>query len=152
MGLFGRRGPALAPLAPAPKVADLPEPLLRHGGRYLGTLSGEERVRTRGLGSVSAARIQLSEEGVDVIRLAGSFRIPADELRSARGTMEFASAPTGAQGALVIRWQHGETVLDTGFRLEGDAVRERSGARRVTGGTHREWSRAVARIGRSHDG
>ena len=154
------RGPALAPLTPAPRVADLPDPVLRHAGRYLGTVAGGVRVRARGLGSAGAARIQLSEEGVDVIRLAGSFRIPTSELRSARGTMELAplTPPTGGRSVLVIRWEHDETVLETGFRLEGDAVRERDKARRGSGtdrfgeGTHREWSRAVAKIGRSHDG
>jgi hypothetical protein len=140
MRLFARGGPALPPLTALPRVADLPEPILRDGCRYLGTLAGARRVRSRGLGSASSARIQLSGEGVDVVRLAGSFRIPATALRSARDEPGFAGR---AGEALVIRWEHGEQVLDTGFRLQspgGGGTNEKADLRR--------WTRSVEKVGR----
>ncbi len=141
--MFARGGPALPPLTPAPKVADLPEPLVRNGCRYLGTLAGGQRVRSKGLGSAGSARIQVSPEGVDVVRLAGSFRIPVTSLRSAREAAEF-DGSVGPPGALVIRWEHGEQVLDSGFRLQVDVG--------SAAAIHRSWTRSVHKIARNVEG
>jgi hypothetical protein len=143
--MFTRGGPTLPPLAPAPKVAELPTPIERHGCRYLGTVAGDQRVRARSLGSAGSARIQVSAEGVDVVRLAGSFRIPVTALRSARDAAEFDGKSAGPQGALVIRWEHGERVLDSGFRLQLAA--EGSAAE-----VHRRWARSVNKVVRDTHG
>ena len=95
----------LPPLVEAPAVADLPEPKLISGGRYFGTtVSGDwlDRVVARGLGARSSCRLNLSGEGLDVIRLAGSFRIPAAALRGRPGRMraaEYGRAAGTASGA-----------------------------------------------------
>ncbi|GGF35853.1 hypothetical protein GCM10011519_06720 [Marmoricola endophyticus] len=154
-GLRGRRAPALAPLEPAPKVADLPHPLLQGAGRYLGTVAGDRRLRDHGLGRAGSARIQLSEDGVDVVRLGAAFRIPAAGLTSARDAESFPAGGVGPQGALVLRWRHDGQVLDTGFCLQRPAARRGSPATADEGRadmqrTHREWSRAVAKIRKEH--
>lgn len=150
-----RAGTGLAPLEPAPKVADLPRPLLSHGARYLGTLDGEEPVRERGLGRAGAARIQLSAEGVDVVRLGAAFRIPVGALASARDAETFPAPRVGPQGALVVRWHHDGRVLDSGFCLRRPTAprgtpEPADGGRAQMKRTHRDWSRAVATITKEH--
>jgi hypothetical protein len=108
----------LPPLVPTPTVADLPQAKLQSGARYVATTTGGERVTARGLGGRGSCRLSLSGEGLDVIRLAGSFRIPAGALRGARHDEE----------ALVVAWQHGDLALDTGFRLTAAEVSARGGA------------------------
>jgi hypothetical protein len=144
MSVFSRDRLGLPPLPAMPRVADLPEPIEQSGCRYLGTVVGDDRVRARGLGSAGTARIQVSGEGVDVVRLAGSFRIPVTALRSARDEAEFAGKPAGTHGALVIRWQHGAHLLDSGFRLQVPAG---SAAE-----THRRWTRTVKKVARKGEG
>ena len=122
--LLGRRGarPDLPPLASVPPVAELPEAVLQSGARYLGTtLAGEpdRRVTSRGLGARSSTRLSLSAEVLDVVRLAGSFRIPAGCLRGARHAAAFLGAEV-PDGVLVVTWAHGDQILDTGFHLLGD--------------------------------
>ncbi|MGI9156038.1 MAG: hypothetical protein ACR2FG_05295 [Marmoricola sp.] len=141
--LFARDRLSVPPLTPMPPVAELPAPLQQSGCRYLGTVSGEARVRVRGLGSAGQARIQVSTEGVDVVRLAGSFRIPGSSLRSARDQAEFDGKVAGPHGALVIR--HGEQLLDSGFRLQADTYDSAAQA-------HRNWARSVSRVARSTHG
>jgi hypothetical protein len=110
----------LPPLVQPPAVKDLPEPKLESGGRYFGTtVSGDwlDRVVARGLGARSVCRLSLSGEGLDVIRMAGSFRIPAAALRGARHDQGIAGKVVPPHGVLVVTWQHGDLLLDTGFRL-----------------------------------
>jgi hypothetical protein len=151
-----RAGPQhdLPPLVEAPKVADLPAVLLDSGARYLGTyLAGglEERVGARGLRAHGSVRLRLSEEGLDVVRLAGSFRVPAAALRGARRTDTVASRPVPPNGALVVTWHHGGLVLETAFRLADlNAGRLPGGA----GATHKqaEWVRKISKLARKQEG
>lgn len=138
----------LPPLVPAPAVADLPPAKLQGGARYFGTtVSGEwlDRVVARGLGARSSARLNLSTEGLDVIRLAGSFRIPAAALRGARHDQGIAGKVVPPHGVLVVTWQHGDLLLDTGFRLTDEAVADKG-----TTEAHNHWIRAISKLVRDN--
>lgn len=126
----------LPPLVQPPPVAELPEPRLQSGARYFGTtVSGDwlDRVVARGLGARSSCRLSLSMAGLDVIRLAGSFRIPASALRGARHDQGIAGKVVPPHGVLVVTWQHGDLLLDTGFRLTETATKD----------VHDAWVRAI---------
>lgn len=138
----------LPELVPTPPVADLPEAKLQAGARYFGTtVHGDwlDRVVARGLGARSTARLHLSAEGLDVVRLAGSFRIPAAALRSARHDMGHAGKVVPPHGLLVVTWEHGDYVLDTGFRLTDQAVADKG----VTE-AHNLWIRSISKIVKEH--
>jgi hypothetical protein len=131
----------LPALVPAPNVADLPEPMMQAGARYFGTtVSGDwlDRVVARGLGARSSCRLSLSGEGLDVIRLAGSFRIPASALRAARHDQGIAGKVVPPHGVLVVTWQHGDLLLDTGFRLTDGPVTD----------AHDAWVRSISGMAR----
>ncbi len=137
----------LPELVPAPPVAELPTARLQAGGRYFGTtVSGDwlDRVVARGLGARSSCRILLSGEGLDVIRLAGSFRIPASSLRGARHDQGIAGKVVPPHGVLVVTWQHGDLTLDTGFRLE-PAADEHS-----TTEAHNRWVRSLSKMAKEN--
>ncbi|MEP6816051.1 MAG: hypothetical protein ABI873_10920 [Marmoricola sp.] len=144
MSVFSRDRLRLPPLPEMPKVAELPEPLEQSGCRYLGNVTGDARVRLRGLGSAGTARIQVSMAGVDMVRLAGSFRIPATSLRSARDAADFDGRIVGANPSLVIRWQHGEHLPDSGFRLQ---VADGSATE-----SHARWTHSVRKVARKVEG
>jgi len=137
----------LPPLVETPPVAKLPTPRLQAGARYFGTTtSGEwlDRVVARGLGPRSSCRLSLSTAGLDVIRLAGSFRIPASALRGARHDQGIAGKVVPPHGVLVVTWQHGDHLLDTGFRLtELDP-----GGRTVD--VHDAWVRSIAKMAKEN--
>lgn len=142
----------LPPLHEAPAVADLPPAKLQAGARYFGTtVSGNwlERVTARGLGARSSTRLSLSAEGLDVIRLAGSFRIPVDALRGARHDQGLAGKVVPPHGLLVVTWQHGDLTLDTGFRLEPPTPVKGSVAPTVTE-VHNQWVRSISKLVRDH--
>lgn len=139
----------LPPLVPAPKVADLPPARLEAGCRYFGTtVSGDwlDRVVAHGLGARSAARIRLSDEGLDVVRVAGSFRIPAAALRGARHDQGIAGKVIPPHGVLVVTWQHGDFLLDTGFRLADEST-----AARGTTEVHNEWVRKISKLAKKQE-
>jgi hypothetical protein len=133
----------LPPLVPSPSVSQLPAAKLQAGARYLGTTArGDEpsRVTARGLGARSSCRLSLSPEALDVIRLAGSFRVPAAALRGARRDEGFAGKAV-PHGVLVVTWQHGDLLLDTGFRLADTSTAE----------AHSAWVRSLAKMARAND-
>jgi len=142
----------LPPLVPAPAVADLPEARLSSGARYFGTTTGGDwldRVVARGLGARSSCRLSLSEQGLDVIRLAGSFRIPAAALRGARHDQGIAGKVVPPHGVLVVTWQHGDHLLDTGFRLElsgADVAPATSAPDKSVGERHDAWVRSISKM------
>jgi len=141
----------LPELVPAPPVAELPKAMLQAGARYFGTtVSGDwlDRVVARGLGSRSTARLSLSQEGLDVIRLAGSFRITASALRGARHDQGIAGKVVPPHGLLVVTWQHGDHLLDTGFRLTTDKLD--SGASKGTTDAHNIWVRSISKLAKEH--
>jgi hypothetical protein len=137
-------------------VADLPEAKLQSGARYLGTTtSGDwlDRVVARGLGARSSCRLSLSGEGLDVVRLAGSFRITAEALRGARHDRGIAGKVVPPHGVLVVTWQHGDLLLDTGFRLElsdpGAAVAAPGSDKSVTE-RHNAWVRSISKMAKEN--
>ena len=137
----------LPPLVPAPAVAELPAAKLEAGARYFGTtVSGDwlDRVVAQGLGPRSMARLRLSTEGLDVIRVGGSFRIPVEALRGARQDQGIAGKVVPPQGVLVVTWKHGDLVLDSGFRLEPPPDRPR------VSDTHSDWTRSISKLVRDH--
>lgn len=143
----------------APAVADLPEPRLQAGARYFGTtVSGDwlDRVVARGLGARGSCRLSLSGEGLDVIRLAGSFRIPASALRGARHDQGIAGKVVPPHGLLVVTWQHGDHLLDTGFRLTpvegpgGDVVGTTSAPDKSVTEIHNRWVRSISKMAKEN--
>lgn len=143
----------LPPLVPTPPVDALPEARLQAGARYFGTtVSGDwlDRVVAHGLGPRSSARLHLSDDGLDVVRLAGSFRIPREALRGARQDRGIAGKVVPPHGVLVVTWAHGDLVLDTGFRLTEPAPpREPTGRRpRGMAETHQQWVRTLSKMAR----
>ena len=149
----------LPPLVEAPPVSELPAPKLQSGARYFGTtVSGDwlDRVVARGLGARSSCRLSLSDEGLDVIRLAGSFRIPADALVAARQDRGIAGKVVPPHGLLVVTWRHGDLVLDSGFRLtlaelsgRGSAGSEPASDKSVKE-RHNAWVRAISKRAREN--
>ena len=128
----------LPPLVELPPVKELPEAKLDASVRYFGTtVAGDwlDRVVARGLGTRSSGRIRLSPEGLDVVRVAGSFRIPAAALRGARHDQGIAGKVVPPHGLLVVTWQHGDYTLDTGFRLT-EASTE----------AHNQWVRSIGKL------
>ncbi len=129
----------LPPLMTAPSVAGLLPAELTGEARYFGTtVAGDwlDRVVAQGLGARSRCRLSLSTEGLDVIRADGSFRIPVAALRGARQDQGIAGKVVPPHGLLVVTWQHGDFVLDTGFRLSD------SGSGSARGGVteaHGDW-------------
>ena len=126
----------LPPLVGVPTGDGRGAPLLEAGARCFGTTtSGHwlDRVVARGLGTRSMCRLVLCEDGLDVVRGTGSFRIPATALRGARHDRGIAGKVVPPHGVLVVTWQHGELLLDTGFRLtEFDE--------------HDQWVQAISRL------
>ena len=149
----------LPPLVEAPPVADLPPARLESGARYFGTTtSGDwlDRVVARGLGARSSCRLSLSAEGLDVIRLAGSFRIPAAALRGARHDQGIAGKVVPPHGILVVTWQHGDYLLDTGFRLtaaelsDPQAATAAPGSDKSVGERHNTWVRSISKMAKEN--
>lgn len=117
MGLFRRREPRFPTLVAVPPMAELPKHKLQSAARYLGTLNeDDEKVTGQSLAAKSSTRLNLSDEALDVVRLAGSFRIPAKDLRGATTATHFDGKPV--RDLLVIRWEHGEHQWRTGFRMD----------------------------------
>lgn len=106
------------PAAPA----GLPAPRLAMTGRYHGsTTAGQwlERIVARGLGVRSRAEVTLTDAGVDVVRTgAPDFFVPVASLRGARLDKGIAGKVLIEGGLLVITWEHGGRVLDSGFRSD----------------------------------
>ncbi|MEU3459078.1 hypothetical protein ABZ721_03855 [Streptomyces sp. NPDC006733] len=110
----------LPDLPPAPE--DGAEPLLTLRGRYFGsTTAGQwlDRVVAHGLGVRSAAVLTLTEQGVRVERTgAPDFLVPTAALRGARLDKGIAGKVLTEGGLLVITWEHGGRLIDSGFRSE----------------------------------
>jgi hypothetical protein len=91
-------------------------------GRYHGsTTSGDwlDRIVAHGLGTRSLAELALTGDGVTVRRPgARSFLIPAGALRGARLDKGIAGKVVTEGGLLVITWEHGGRLLDSGFRSD----------------------------------
>lgn len=155
MRLLRRATPKVPPLVPIPPIAELPPAKLQASARYLGTVDGAgERVVGQSLAARSSARLSLSAEALDVVRIAGSFRIPADALRGARREERFAGK--AVRDLLLVRWQHEGNDWETGFRMEA-ARSVRDAAKAQLGSTKAPvrpevdaWVRTISKIARGN--
>jgi len=134
-------------LIPVPAMEDLPKARLQSPARYLGTVTEEgEKVVGQTLSVQSSSRLNLSPEALDVVRMAGSFRIPATALRGATRSEEFDGKPV--ESLLVVRWEHGERQWRTGFRL--DAGRKVKGEAQAPDPA--QWVRTISKMSRKSAG
>jgi hypothetical protein len=109
-----------------PELPPLPEEtgpaLLEFDGRYHGsTAAGEwlNRIVAHGLGVRSKVRLTLTEDGLVVDRTgAPGFLVPTAALRGARLDRAIAGKVLTEGGLLVVTWEHGGTLVDSGFRSE----------------------------------
>ena len=159
MGLF-RRGSQVPPLVPIPAIADLPPAKLQASARYLGTFTvptdgGDgERVVGQSLAARSAARLSLSAEALDVVRIAGSFRIRNAALRGARTAGHFAGKPVSE--LLLVRWEHEGNRWESGFRLDpARTVRDAVKAPIASGKSATQpdvgtWVRTLSKVARAN--
>lgn len=148
----------MPPLVPLPPIPDLPPAKLQASARYLGTVTvptdgqPSERVIGQSLSAKSAARLSLSTEALDVVRIAGSFRIPVAALRGARLGEHFHGKPVSE--LLVVRWEHEGVEWETGFRLDAarsvrDAAKAQLGKGKAL--AHPEvntWVRTISKLAR----
>ncbi len=148
MGLLrrisGRREPRFPALPPVPAMSDLPPARMQSPARYLGTLTEDgEAVVGQSMSVRSSSRLHLSAEGLDVIRMAGSFRIPTAAMNGATTSSEFAGKPVDV--LLVVRWDHGDQQWRTGFRLEaGKNLKSGTSAPDLD-----QWVRSISKMARS---
>jgi hypothetical protein len=156
VGLFKHASDGIPELVPIPGIADLPPAKLQASSKYLGTLDADgRRVIGHSLSAKSAARLSLSTEGIDVVRIAGSFRIRADALRGARAADAWNGKPV--VDLLLIRWNHGGREWETGFRLD-PARSVRDVAKAQLGGSSRatvqpdagSWVRTISKMARGN--
>lgn len=117
------RGTLQGDLPELPQAPSDPgEPRLTMSGRYHGsTTAGQwlDRIVAHGLGTRSRVELTLTDQGVSVVRPgARDFFIPAAELRGARLDKGIAGKVLAEGGLLVITWQLGEKLIDSGFRSD----------------------------------
>lgn len=95
---------------------------LRLSGRYHGsTTAGQwlDRIVAHGLGVRSRVELTLTDAGVDVVRPgATDFFVPTGQLRAARLDKGIAGKVLAEGGLLILTWQHGDRLLDSGFRSD----------------------------------
>lgn len=142
----------LPALVPSPAVKDLPPAKLEAGGRYFGTtVSGDwlDRVVAQGLGARSMVRLRLCAEGLDVVRVGSSFRIPSAALHGARHDQGIAGKVVPPDGVLVVTWRHGGLLLDSGFRLDPPADAAGRGSAKAL---HEQWIRSISKLARQDNG
>ncbi|MEU5086678.1 hypothetical protein [Streptomyces sp. NPDC021356] len=91
-------------------------------GRYHGsTTAGQwlDRIVAHGLGTRSRVELTLTDAGLDVVRPGASdFFVPAAQLRGARLDKGIAGKVLTEGGLLVVTWEHGGRLLDSGFRSD----------------------------------
>ncbi|MFC7844831.1 hypothetical protein [Streptomyces sp. NPDC057382] len=129
------RGTLQGDLPELPTAPDDPGPArLTMTGRYHGsTTAGQwlDRIVARGLGARSRAELTLTDAGLDVVRPGASdFFVPAAALREARLDKGIAGKVLTEGGLLVVTWEHGDRLIDSGFRSDHAAE-------------HNEWVRAL---------
>ncbi|WP_327298686.1 MULTISPECIES: hypothetical protein [unclassified Streptomyces] len=117
------RGTLQSDLPELPSAPDVPGTArLEMSGRYHGsTTAGQwlDRIVAHGLGTRSKAEVTLTDEGVEVVRPGASdFFIPAARLREARLDKGIAGKVLTEGGMLIITWEHGDKLIDSGFRSD----------------------------------
>ena len=144
-----RREPRFPALVPVPAMAELPPARLQASARYLGTLDEDgERVVGQSLAARSAARLSLSAEALDVVRIAGSFRIPVSALRGASSAERFAGK--AVPDVLLVRWSHGEHRWETGFRMDPSKGLDRLDKAARSTPDVGAWVRTISKLARSN--
>ncbi|MYR61374.1 hypothetical protein GTY54_35880 [Streptomyces sp. SID625] len=129
------RGTLQSDLPALPGAPEHPgEARLTMTGRYHGsTTAGQwlDRIVAHGLGTRSRAELTLTDAGLDVVRPgAHDFFVPAARLRGARLDKGIAGKVLSEGGLLVVTWEHGGKLLDSGFRSDRAAE-------------HTEWVEAI---------
>jgi len=112
-----------------PELLGLPEQRgtakLELTGRYHGsTTAGQwlDRIVAHGLGTRSRVELTLTDAGLEVVRPgANDFFVPAGQLREARLDKGIAGKVLAEGGLLIVTWQHGDKLLDSGFRSDRSA-------------------------------
>ncbi|WP_030420860.1 hypothetical protein VM636_25190 [Streptomyces sp. SCSIO 75703] len=117
------RGTLQGDLPELPTAPDAPGPVrLTMSGRYHGsTTAGQwlDRIVARGLGTRSRAELTLTDAGLEVARPgAEDFFVPAARLRGARLDKGIAGKVLTEGGLLVVTWEHGGRLIDSGFRFD----------------------------------
>ncbi|WP_447003166.1 transporter [Saccharothrix isguenensis] len=122
-----RRQAEVLPEFPRPP-ADTGATMLETTGVYVGTTLGDDwqdRVAVGDIGHRAEATLRLTENGVLVERTgASALWIPVEQVTGARTARGLAGKVMTADGLLVVRWQLGDKVLDTGFRGDDKDVYE----------------------------
>ncbi|MFE5208242.1 hypothetical protein [Streptomyces sp. NPDC056600] len=129
-------------------VAELPqtpeepgEAKLTMSGRYHGsTEAGRwlDRIVAHGLGTRSRAELTLTDAGLVVDRPgATDFFVPAGRLREARLDKGIAGKVLTEGGLLVVTWELGDRLIDSGFRSDRSAE-------------HADWVAAINHMTAQH--
>ncbi|MCN9240769.1 hypothetical protein NGF19_08150 [Streptomyces sp. RY43-2] len=117
------RGTLQSDLPELPGAPDSPgEARLTMRGRYHGsTTAGQwlDRIVAHGLGTRSRVELTLTDAGLDVVRPGASdFFVPAERLREARLDKGIAGKVLTEGGLLIVTWEHGGKLIDSGFRSD----------------------------------
>ncbi|MFD3916278.1 hypothetical protein [Streptomyces sp. NPDC058603] len=120
------RGSLQSDLPELPGAPEAPgEAKLSMSGRYHGsTTAGQwlDRIVAHGLGARSRVELTLTDAGLDVVRPgANDFFVPAAQLREARLDKGIAGKVLAEGGLLIVTWQHGDKLIDSGFRSDHSA-------------------------------
>ncbi|MFJ2649347.1 hypothetical protein ACIO1C_21755 [Streptomyces sp. NPDC087420] len=132
------RGSLQSDVPDLPTAPETPgEARLTLTGRYHGsTTAGQwlDRIVAHGLGARSRVELTLTDAGLDVVRPgATDFFIPAAQLREARLDKGIAGKVLAEGGLLIVTWQHGDRLIDSGFRSDRSAEQA-------------EWVGAIANV------
>ncbi|WP_175411808.1 hypothetical protein [Streptomyces sp. TRM64462] len=136
------RGSLQSGLPELPTAPDAPgEAKLSMSGRYHGsTTAGQwlDRIVAHGLGTRSRAEVTLTDAGLNVVRPGASdFFVPAGQLRGARLDKGIAGKVLAEGGLLIVTWQHGDRLIDSGFRSDRAAE-------------HADWTEALNSMTTTH--
>ncbi|MGV9559358.1 PH-like domain-containing protein [Streptomyces sp. NPDC003401] len=120
------RGTLQGDLPELPTAPDSPGPakpaVLSMSGLYHGsTTAGQwlDRIVAHGLGTRSRVELTLTDEGLDVVRPgANDFFVPAGALREAVLGKGIAGKVLTEGGLLLVTWEHGGRLIDSGFRSD----------------------------------
>ncbi|WP_446041044.1 PH-like domain-containing protein [Streptomyces sp. SID1121] len=120
------RGSLQSDVPDLPTAPETPgEARLTLTGRYHGsTTAGQwlDRIVAHGLGIRSRVELTLTDAGLDVVRPgATDFFVPAAQLREARLDKGIAGKVLAEGGLLIVTWQHGDRLIDSGFRSDRSA-------------------------------
>lgn len=91
-------------------------------GRYLGsTVAGEwlDRITAAGLGSPNSCELVLGEAGLSFRRSGpDDFTVSRAQLVSVRTDRGLLGGVYGPEGIVVVTWQWGDVLVDSGFRAD----------------------------------